>query len=398
MNDPQQVFEEKDYWGFASRYQLTIAEASSESLAQHMVQWAAYFSLTLLLSGTDSSGEYDLYLTFRTLVYSGLASITALTISQVKTNDIFHELSLTKVQKFLYILASLVNTLSHSSLLVFICTTAFDLTFLMSAKKSFLLALAFLLFFFLLFPAVYALTSYWGKAIKELDLRWEQKSGSEFGEKERILGTNAIRHTNYNNQVVRKLLYHTENLFCHLRLPTSVSNLANQPICYQTACDSRTVLLTSLHYFNLHLYFLLSSLLLAGKHLWIYLDPTIRTPTLEFFSARHNLLIVAYCLPFTFMAAILLLHLYLTGTFLCNSLYLGYPETCWEDLGPVTFSLATTLGLNPPEDVTVSCTRYLKKRHHFMETNIPTKTVTLTRSKVESFGRLHITQDYTSRL
>ena len=396
MNDPQQVFEEKDYWGFASRYQLTIAEASSESLAQHMVQWAAYFSLTLLLSGTDSSGEYDL--TFRTLVYSGLASITALTISQVRTNDIFHELSLTKVQKFLYILASLVNTLSHSSLLVFICTTAFDLTFLISAKKSFFLALASLLFFFLLLPAIYVLTSYWGKATKELDLRWEQKSGSEFGEKERILGTNAIRHTNYNNQAVRKFLYHTENLFCHLRLPTSVSNLANQPICYQTACDSRTVLLTSLHYFTLHLYFLLSSLLLAGKHLWIYLDPTIRTPTLEFFSARHNLLIVAYCLPFTFMAAILLLHLYLTGTFLCNSLYLGYPETCWEDLGPVTFSLATTLGLNPPEDVTVSCTRYLKKRHHFMETNIPTKTVTLTRSKVESFGRLHITQDYTSRL
>ena len=196
MTDPQQVFEEKDYWGFASRYQLTIAEASSESLAQHMVQWAAYFSLTLLLSGTDSSGEYDLYLTFRTLVYSGLASITALTISQVKTNDIFHELSLNKVQKFLYILASLVNTLSHSTLLVFICTTALDLTFLISAKKSCFLALAFLLFFFLLFPAIYALTSYWGKAIKELDLRWEQKTGSEFGEKARILGTNAIRHTN----------------------------------------------------------------------------------------------------------------------------------------------------------------------------------------------------------
>ena len=135
------------------------------------------------------------------------------------------------------------------------------------------------------------------------------------------MGTNAIRHTNYNNQVVRKFLYHTENLFCHLRLPTSVSNLANQPISYQTACDSRTVLLISLHYFTLHLYFLLSSLLLAGKHLWIYLDPTIKTPTLEFFSARHNLLIVAYCLPFTFMAAIFLLHLYLKGTFLCNSLY-----------------------------------------------------------------------------
>ena len=92
-----------------------------------------------------------------------------------------------------------------------------------------------------------------------MDLKMEQRRGSQSAEKKRMLRTNAIRHTNYNNQVVRKFLYHTENLFCHLRLPTSVSNLANQPISYQTACDSRTVLLTSLHYFTLHLYFLLLS-------------------------------------------------------------------------------------------------------------------------------------------
>ena len=367
MAEPQQTFEEKDYWGFASRYQLTIAEASSESLAQHMVQWAAYFSLTLILAGTDAFGEYDQYLTFRTLVFSGLASVTALTISQVKINSIFHELSLTNSQKIFYLLASLINTLSHSTLLVFICTSIFDLVFLVAAKTSFLWALLCLLLLFLFFPAICFVTFHWGKTVMEMDLKMEQRRGSQFGEKEKLLGTNAIRHTNYNNQVVRKFLYHTENLFCHLRLPTSVSNLAKQPICYQTACDARTVLLTSLHYFTLHLYFLLSSLLLAAHQLWTYVDPTIATPTYELFSARHNLVIASFVLPFAFMTALLFVHIYLKGTFLCNSQYLGYPETCWEDLGPVSFSLSTTIGLKLPTDITVNSIRSFRVKDSEMK-------------------------------
>jgi len=367
MAEPQQTFDEKDYWGFASRYQLTIAEASSESLAQHMVQWAAYFSLTLILSGTEAFDEYDQYLTFRTLVFSGLASVTALTISQVKTNDIFHELTLTNSQKVFYLLASLINTLSHSTLLVFICTSMFDLVFLLASKTSFLWALLCLLLLFLFFPAICFVTFHWGKTVMGMDLRMEQREGGQFGEKERLLGTNAIRHTNYNNQVIRKFLYHTENLFCHLRLPTSVSNLANQPICYQTACDARTVLLTSLHYFTLHLYFLLSSLLLAAQQLWTYVDPTMVTPTYELFSARHNLVIASLVLPFSFMTALFFVHIYLKGTFLCNSQYVGYPETCWEDLGPVSFPLSTTIGLKLPQDITAKSIRCFRVKYSEME-------------------------------
>ena len=200
-----------------------------------------------------------------------------------------------------------------------------------------------------------------------MDLRMEKRRGGQFGEKERLLGTNAIRHTNYNNQVVRKFLYHTENLFCHLRLPTSVSNLANQPICYQTACDARTVLLTSLHYFTLHLYFLLSSLLLAAQQLWSYVDPTMVTPTYELFSARHNLVIASFVLPFSFMTALLFVHIYLKGTFLCNSQYVGFPKTCWEDLGPVSFPLSTTIGLKLPQDITAKSIQCFRVKYSEME-------------------------------
>ena len=347
MAEPRKPFAVIDYWGLASRFQLTIAEAWSESLAQHMVQWAAYFSITLLLAGSNSSAEYDEYLTFRTLGISGLASVTALTLSQVKINDIFHEFTLSQSQKLVYTLASLINTLSHTTLLVFICTIMFDLVFLIAAKTNFLWALLSLLLLFLLFLAIYFVTFYWGKAVRvENDLRIVRGRP--------MLGTNTILRTNYNNQVVRKFLYHAENLFCHLRLPTSVSNLANQPICYQTACDARTVLLTSFHYFTLHLYFLLSCLLLVAQQLGTHLDPSIVAPTYQLFSARHNLLLVSFSLPFAFMAALLLLHIYLKGTFLCNSQYLCYPETCWFDLGPVSFSLLTTFGLKLPDDVVVS--------------------------------------------
>lgn len=367
MAELQQKFYDKDYYGFASRYQLTIAEASSESLAQHMVQWAAYFSLILILAGTDAFEQYDQYLTFRTLVFSGLASVTALTLSQVKTNSIFHEFTLTNSQKLFYLVASLTNTLGHSTLLVFICTSIFDLVFLLAAKTSFLWALLCLLFLFLSFPAICFVTSHWGKAVMEMDFRMEQREGALFGEKGELLGTNAIRHTNYNNPVVRRVLYHTENLFCHLRLPTSVSNLANQPICYQTACDARTILLTSRHYFTLHLYFLLSSLLLTAQQLWTYVDPTIVTPMYQLFSARHNLVIASYVLPFSFMTAFLFLHIYLKGTFLCNSQYVGFPETCWEDLGPVSFHLSTTIGLKLPQDITAKSIRCFRVKHSEME-------------------------------
>ena len=136
MAEPRKPFEEIDYWGLASQFQLTIAEAWSESLAQHMVQWAAYFSITLLLAGSNSSAEYDEYLTFRTLGVSGLASVTALTLSQVKINDIFHEFTLSQSQKLVYTLASLINTLSHTTLLVFICTIMFDHVFFIAAKTK----------------------------------------------------------------------------------------------------------------------------------------------------------------------------------------------------------------------------------------------------------------------
>ena len=92
----------------------------------------------------------------------------------------------------------------------------FDLTFLVAAKTSFLWALLCLLLLFLFFPAICFVTFLWGKTVIEMDLKMEQRRGSQFGEKERLLGTNAIRHTNYNNQVVRKLLYHTENLLTSL--------------------------------------------------------------------------------------------------------------------------------------------------------------------------------------
>ena len=166
-----------------------------------------------------------------------------------------------------------INTLSHSILLVFICTIMFELIFLIAAKTNFFWALLCLLLLFVLFPAIYFATFYWGKAVMlEKDLRMVERIN---GGKEMLLGTDAIKHTNNNNQVVRKFLYHAENLFSHLRLPTSVSNLANQLICYQTACDARTVLLTFKHYFTLHLYFLLSCLLLVAQQLRTHLDPSI---------------------------------------------------------------------------------------------------------------------------
>ena len=349
MAEPQQTFDERDYWGFASRYQLTIAEASSESLCQQTVQWAAYFAISRLLANT-LSGEYEEYLTFQALVSSGLASVTALTLCQVKTNAIFHEFTLSLSQKLAHTLASLVNTLAHSTLLVLICTIIFDLIFVIAAKTNFLWALLCLLQLFLLLPAIYLLTFFWGKSVtEENDLRAvrERRSRPE----EKLLRSNAIRHTNYNKQVVRSFLYHAENLFCHLRLPTSVSNLANQPICYQTACDARTVLISSKHYFTLHLYFLLSCFLLVAQQLQAHLSSTVVAPTLEIFSARHNLLLVSFSLPFAFIVALLLLHLYFKGTFLCNNQYVGFPQTCWLDLGPVSFSLLSTFGLKTPQDV-----------------------------------------------
>ena len=136
-------------------------------LAQQTVQWAAYFAISRLLTNTSSGEYYEEYLTFQALVSSGLASVTALTLCQVKTNAIFHEFTLSLSQKLAHTLASLVNTLAHSTLLVLICTIIFDLIFVIAAKTNFLWALLCLLQLFLLLPAIYLFTIFWGKSVTE---------------------------------------------------------------------------------------------------------------------------------------------------------------------------------------------------------------------------------------
>ena len=150
------------------RNDMSINEASVESTLQFVVQWIVYFTMCYWLdlalrvqkkyeSNTSTiipistlqkynysanltipHHRYDEFteeeicglssaLTFDILGKSTIISVFSLSLSQMKSNNIQHELSTTFIQKFFYFLASFLNTISHLSLFTLFGTQLFQL-------------------------------------------------------------------------------------------------------------------------------------------------------------------------------------------------------------------------------------------------------------------------------
>ena len=142
MNDPYMIdyFDQISFCDFfrkcwlwypgdiATRYQFSLSEAGAESVGQFTCQWALFLSINFLMgqSAMQNNAKYT-NLFFVSLRNSTVTSLLSLTLSQIKTNRLSHEFSIGWKQKLQYALASLVNTISSTTLLIYYTTYSFDL-------------------------------------------------------------------------------------------------------------------------------------------------------------------------------------------------------------------------------------------------------------------------------
>ena len=139
-----------------TRNKLSIEEAGFESIYQFMFQWAFYFTFAYWMSlakeatkGISALGEsaiecqepdlknnvtvlpnficeWEEHFSFSILWRSGVTGMLSMSLSQLKSNAIQHEHSISLIQKCCYLLASILNTLSYCSLTVLLATNLYD--------------------------------------------------------------------------------------------------------------------------------------------------------------------------------------------------------------------------------------------------------------------------------
>ena len=157
------------------RNELSINEASYESSYQFLGQWVTYFVLcywisvvtkinnklgiaddydtsNILLNSTTQNGEnMDKHIaeikeisTFQILWKSGVLSLASMSFCQLKTNNVLHEYSTDLRQKFFYLIASVGNTTSFTSIAVLGSVAVVDITILLSNKINHFVVLCFI--------------------------------------------------------------------------------------------------------------------------------------------------------------------------------------------------------------------------------------------------------------
>ena len=157
------------------RNELSINEASYESSYQFLGQWLTYFTLSYWISVVaknnnkialanvsnmdllntyanlstqkmdneqQEASEFKEISTFQILWKSGVISLAALSLCQLKYNNVQHEYSTSLLQKAFYLAASVCNTLSFSSIMLLGSVIIVDIVIMISNMTNGLVALS----------------------------------------------------------------------------------------------------------------------------------------------------------------------------------------------------------------------------------------------------------------
>ena len=337
----------------ATRYQLVLAEAGTESIGQFVGQWSIYLCMNYIISAVQDVDNNSVLATtsmdfcLSSLKMSSVASLVSLTHSQIKINSIAHEFSIGFRQKICYLLASIFNTLGSSFLLMAFTTYCFDLTILVNFKYGYLCAILILVSFLSCYVLISMICNLWTRRDDE-ELCTINGMPSGWGGHD----TSAT----YTKPVM-KLLDFSDNLFSALRLPTSSYYRNAQYTTNHNQVNAKLLLMTSRHYLATALYFLLTAIV-CGSHISLVMfDPAFAfLPGLpaEESQARVGLMICTLSAPLLGLIALEFSWLYLSGCQFranCHFRWLEhnyYNLGIWEDLGPAEFTLPHFLGFKVP--------------------------------------------------
>eukprot|EP00092_Neocalanus_flemingeri_P007203 GFUD01007781.1.p1 GENE.GFUD01007781.1~~GFUD01007781.1.p1 ORF type:complete len:693 (+),score=115.26 GFUD01007781.1:27-2081(+) len=329
----------------ATRYQFSLSEAGAESVGQFVGQWALFLSIGFITSHRqmeDIDMEYSLC--YESLKNSTIASFLSLTLSQMKTNNLSHEFSIGQRQKILYGLASLLNTLAASILLICYTTYSFDLIVLTNYKLGPVFSMLLMLFTILSYFIVTYIANLWTRSdMLELGTINAMPGG---------LGKTSTSST-FIKPVIMFLNF-TDNLFNSLRLPTSAYCVQTHYTTNHNQVNAKTLGMTARHYLTFSLYFLLIATTCSIHTILLKFDLTFefvdKFPSTGS-EARLILMILTMMVPFFMFSALLLCWFYLSGPQFQANLHFCWMKNTpndagvWEDLGPAVFTLLNFLGL-----------------------------------------------------
>ena len=328
----------------ATRYQFSLSEAGAESVGKFVCEWALFFAVGFILSHRHVREISSNPLTYKTLVKSTVASVISLTLSQRKTNNLSHEFSINTSQKALYCVASFLNIIASSILLIGYTTYSYDLIVLANYKHGVVVALILTI---LLIVSYFIITFFTN--------RFTLGDMQELGTINAMPGGmgNRSSSTTYNMPVV-KFLNFTDNLFNSLRLPTSAYCLQTHYTTNHNQVNAKTLGMTARHFCSFSLYFLIIGIFCSIHTILLKFDETF--VFLNHLPSEEGVDRSAFIICLLLSPVYMFISLFFSWCYLChpqfeaNLHFLWMKNTCdnigvWEDLGPATFSFWNFLGL-----------------------------------------------------